>query len=251
MGFNNRLLIPPATQDDGIEIVKYDASNTNSYPGTGNIFYDLTSNGNNATRSGPSWSAAGYFQFDGINDKFILSGLPNFPTSTNQTNYVKSIVAWIKPDSTTKNMYVFSVSSTSNTKDYFTFDLVQSVWGGVPDLRVRVQNGGGSQRLDALANITATNTWTHVVAQLGDNGIEMYLNGNSQTISFNTSGSATNSYWIEDIAYNTSVATLIGQYRDTSNGSNTTNSDGRMSKTTLFPRSLTQTEITALYNEGP
>lgn len=251
MGLNEKFFKSADGGLDGIEIAKYDASNTNSYPpGNGSTFYDLTSNGNDATRSGPSWQTAGYFQFDGINDKFILTGLPDFPTSTTQTNNVKSIAAWIKPDTTAKNMYIFSVSSTDQTKDYFTFDMVQSIWSGAPDLRVRVQNGGSGDRLDALVNITATNAWTHVVAQLGANGVEMYINGVSQTVNYTTSGNATNSYWIANISYQTSVATLMGQYRQTSSGSNTTNSDGRMSKTTLFSRALTQLEIEALHNEG-
>ena len=227
------------------------ASDTASYTGTGTTWFDLTDNNNDGTISGATWDPAGYFDFNGISDKINLSGQPFFPTSTTQSNQVKCISAWVQPDATSSNMYIFSVSSTTQTKDYFTFDLVQSSWTGAPALRVRVQNGGSGDRLDVLANITATNAWTHVLAQLGSSGVELYLNGISQSVNYATSGSATNSYWIEDISYATSVDTLIGQYRSTTSGSNSSNSEGRMSKVRIYDSVLTQAEITALHTEGP
>ena len=49
----------------------FDAGNTNSYPGSGTVWYDLTSNNNDATLlNGPTYSTAGggSFTFDGTND---------------------------------------------------------------------------------------------------------------------------------------------------------------------------------------
>ena len=52
-----------------------DAGNTNSYPGTGTTWFDLTSNANNGAISGASFSSldGGYFSFDGSND-FVNTG---------------------------------------------------------------------------------------------------------------------------------------------------------------------------------
>ena len=46
-------------------ILHLDASNTTSYGGSGNTWYDLSGNGNHATLSGPTYNTEGYFEFDG------------------------------------------------------------------------------------------------------------------------------------------------------------------------------------------
>ena len=53
-----------------------DAGNTNSYPGTGTTWFDLSSNGINGTITGASWNTGGYFQFNGSSD-FVNLGAAN------------------------------------------------------------------------------------------------------------------------------------------------------------------------------
>ena len=53
-----------------------DAGNTNSYPGTGSTWFDLSSNGINGTITGASWNTGGYFQFNGSSD-FVNLGAAN------------------------------------------------------------------------------------------------------------------------------------------------------------------------------
>ena len=66
-----------------------DAANSNSYPGSGNIWYDLSGNGNNGTLyNSPTYSSSdgnGSFNFNGSNqyvqanvNTTILNGDPNF-----------------------------------------------------------------------------------------------------------------------------------------------------------------------------
>ena len=179
-------------------------------------------------------------RFNGSSSKITLPTGSPFDNS----NTIKCISAWIKPSTTTSNVYIYSVSSTTDTKDYFTFDWVQSSWTGAPDLRVRVQNGDSGQRLDALVDVTATDDWVHVVAQLGTE-VELYINSVKQTVTFDKSGSATNSWWINDISYSTSAQALIGQYRAVT----ALNADGDIDQLRFFNRSLSQGEIDTLYAE--
>ena len=61
--------------DDSL-ILFLDAENPKSYPGTGNTWYDLTDNKNNATITGATYTDNKEFRFDGSNDK--LSWGSNF-----------------------------------------------------------------------------------------------------------------------------------------------------------------------------
>ena len=63
---------------DGL-ILHLDAANVNSYDGTGNTWYDLSGNGNDATLIGPEYNTDGYFEFDGndIVQSINASGLTN------------------------------------------------------------------------------------------------------------------------------------------------------------------------------
>lgn len=73
--------IGPYTSLDGIEIF-LDATNTDSYPGTGNTWYDLSGKGRHATlNNGTAFVGLGntaYFLFDGTNDSASTGGT-NFP----------------------------------------------------------------------------------------------------------------------------------------------------------------------------
>lgn len=69
MAFNNG----PRITTNGL-VLCLDASDRNSYPGTGTTWYDVSGNGYNATlTNGPTWSSAGYFTFDGSNDYADIS----------------------------------------------------------------------------------------------------------------------------------------------------------------------------------
>ena len=73
--------IGPYTSLDGIEIF-LDATNVDSYPGTGNTWYDLSGKGRHATlNNGTAFVGSGntaYFLFDGTNDSASTGGT-NFP----------------------------------------------------------------------------------------------------------------------------------------------------------------------------
>jgi hypothetical protein len=56
-------------------LVRLDASNSTSYPGSGNTWYDLSGNGNDATLYGATYNSGDghYINFDGVNDRVIYN----------------------------------------------------------------------------------------------------------------------------------------------------------------------------------
>jgi hypothetical protein len=82
-------------------VLNLDAGNTNSYPGTGLIWTDLTGNNNNGTLTGgPIFNSTNGrgFLFDGVND-YIST---NYDLSWNNTNSI-SIYITLSPSSITQN----------------------------------------------------------------------------------------------------------------------------------------------------
>ena len=59
-------------------VIDLDAMNPSSYPGSGEIWYDLTGRGNNANLfNGVSWHPSGYFYLDGANDYISVTNTPD------------------------------------------------------------------------------------------------------------------------------------------------------------------------------
>ena len=216
-----------------------DASNTTSYPGTGNTWFDLTSNGNNGAISGATWNNSGYFDFDGINDYIDLTGNVPFGSSTTQTDNIKSITGWVKLDAGTRAM-LYSVSSTASSNDYFSCQIRDTT------VFVAGRNGSSSnQYTDTFTTSTDTN-WHHYVFQIDGSERQIYIDGVKKTLSKDNRGTATDSSWISYPTYSTSVKHTIqlGRVVSPYYGS------GKISKVNFYDTVLTQTEITVLYNEG-
>ncbi len=77
------LLHSPKIVTNGL-VLCLDAASRKSYPGTGNVWRDLSGNGNNGTlTNGPTFSSAngGSIVFDGIYDPVL--GVSNLPISGN------------------------------------------------------------------------------------------------------------------------------------------------------------------------
>jgi hypothetical protein len=59
-------------------VIDLDAMNPSSYPGSGEIWYDLTGRGNNANLfNGVSWHPSGYFYLDATNDYISVTNTPD------------------------------------------------------------------------------------------------------------------------------------------------------------------------------
>jgi hypothetical protein len=59
-------------------VIDLDAMNPSSYPGFGDVWYDLTGRGNNANLfNGVRWNSSGYFYLDGANDYISVTNTPD------------------------------------------------------------------------------------------------------------------------------------------------------------------------------
>lgn len=85
----------PTIVTDGL-VLALDAADKNSYPGTGNTWYDISGNGNHATKNGntdfnPVWYPQGYFQFNagdgytGANNIFTVANSTSLSNLNNIT----------------------------------------------------------------------------------------------------------------------------------------------------------------------
>lgn len=135
-----------------------DASDIDSYPGTGTTWTDLTGNGNNGTISGATWSSTdgGQFDFDGSNDSISITHNSSLSLSTTAQ---RTIQVWVKFDAlpalNTQGQPVFGKLSSG-----FNFD---GYWGGLfsntGNTRV-VTNGASIQRVtNSTTNPVAIDTW--------------------------------------------------------------------------------------------
>ena len=198
-------------------------------------------NGTLNSMSGSNWNSNGYFNFT-TDDYIDLTGNAPYSSSTTQTDTVKCVTGWIKPDTSTSRVHLYSVSSTSSSNDF-----LQMGWFNDLSLfRVNVRNGTTSQKSIKDVSITPTTNWVHVVVQVTETTTEIYLDGDPQTVTFSNAGSGTNTSWISFVSYASGVKHSIGRSRAVSPNW----SDGNISKVKHYDRTLTQAEITALYNEG-
>jgi len=239
MGLNERFFSSSSCDEPsttGLQLF-LDASDTNSYPGTGSTWFDLTANGYNATNNGATWNNAGYFEVQSGDYFRLPTGAP-----FNRSNTIKSISAWVKADTTTSSVFPFSVSSSSSQADLFYFVYA----GAINKVLIEVRDGSNSNASFKEATMVSDTDWHHIVAQLTATGVEIYLDGVSKTVSYSNSGSGNNTSWIAYPSYAGTPIAEIGSLRAT----NRITSDGSISKVRLYDIVLTQTEIDNLYCEG-
>jgi len=164
-------------------VLKLDAGNPTSYPGSGSTWTDLSITGANGTlTNGPTYSSAngGSIVFDGVDDYVVAGRIPYTGYSTSSVSWG----VWVKPSSTFGN--IMSMSSQNP----------QGGWN-MPPIAASGQKFRGkiwSNRYLYSISTYTLNTWYYVVlvfdysagAQL------LYVNGDlqdSQTgISYSASG---------------------------------------------------------------
>lgn len=88
----------PRIVTDGLSLC-FDAANPKSYPGTGTLLTDLSSNSNTLSMTGTvgySSNESGYFTFPGTSANYFGASTVNFSSTT----FDRTIICWFWPDST-------------------------------------------------------------------------------------------------------------------------------------------------------
>jgi len=203
-----------------------DASDTNSYSGTGSTWFDLTANNNDGTISGATWNSGGYFIFNGS------TSLVTVPANVTNTNAVCTIEAWAQ-GSSFSNAGNDILWQTANG-GFFT-----AIITNANSFKVYIRNSSGTVSVPityALSNFNTTD-WYHIVLTYsGLNGtVTAYVDGNIVD-----TGSVPSSI----ITY-TGNNNIGGETGNTNLGWN-----GQVSKVRIYNIVLTPTQVQTLYAEG-
>ena len=197
--------IGPYTSLDGIEIF-LDATNVDSYPGTGNTWYDLSGKGRHATlNNGTAFVGSGntaYFLFDGTDDSASTGGT-NFPFYSFEIvfkNHKRTI-----PNTDMNPFYsIFGMSLDNsnapslNIGEWTGADANEtlSLWWKYPT------NGNVNtyirDNVDSVSN--------HLICNWNGSQYDFYLNGTKRTIYASGSGGHTP---FMDAIYNISLGKVI------------------------------------------
>ena len=204
------------------------AGNTNSYPGAGTTWFDLTSNANNGAISGASFSSldGGYFSFDGSNDSV------NTGSSTTKA-LPMSVAMWINPGSSFSPRGVIYSNYDGGTTNGFYIRLETS---GKFQIDCYYKPAGTYYRtlINQTGSALPLNQWSHCVFTFNTSYVTAYLNGvlDAQTTT------------VQGIGFTSSFDTLLARRAGGDYFS------GKISQARVYDVTLTQAEITALHLEG-
>ena len=207
-------------------VVHLDAGNSNSYPGSGTTWNDLSGNGNNGTISGATYDSAngGSLSFDGTND-YVTTGttLTDADELFANTGTAWSTSSWFNVDviGGADKAVTGRGGGTGSSATYV-------VYINTADLRVRLRGG----TITNISTSIATNTWYNVVVTWDGTTANGYLNGQFvTTLAVGTASKQTNTFTIGATASGTS-----------------SEFDGKISQTLVYNKALTASEIQRNYN---
>jgi hypothetical protein len=203
-------------------VLYLDAASTNSYPGTGTGWYDLTGNLRNGTlTNGPTYSSnnGGYISFDGTDDyvtslgtAIVPAGATSYTVSTwvyrnrNNVGYEEVLAQWTNANSGNSFFFGFNGSNVRFTDN----------WSNV-----------------SVTGAGTTGVWMNLVGvNLGGSNAYIYLNG---TLSATLGGA---------LGYTGTGPFLIGRQGSL----NSEYFGGRISSVMVYNRALSSTEILQNYN---
>jgi len=183
-------------------------------------------NGFNGDVSGATWNASGYFEFDSSNDYVNCGSASNIiPAESNFT-----IAAWVNANSNTENEYWNVVGAMGPSNPFGGFAIYNhhntDNWG------IALNKSGTWTSLDTGVSIQV-NQWVHLVYTYDGSNMKFFANGVEEFSSAQSGSLQYTGNLNFEIGRNVSAYAPI-----------------KVSKVRAYDTALTQTEITALYNEG-
>lgn len=217
----------PSLVYDGL-ILHLDAADSNSYPGTGTTFFDISSSGNDFTLTGLDYSTdnGGYFSF--------LDNQGDTALRTSQTvlggSNVLTIGMWLRPKSSqTQQAYFSYAPDNTNNNELLIFKQTAST--------TSVYFNG--TQYDITSYVLPLNNWLYMAISFSPSSFTFYENDTAiRTISKNTNN------------LRSGGAIAIGQEQDSVGGGFSTAQDyiGDFAVLHIYNRALTSTEIQQNFN---
>jgi hypothetical protein len=216
-------------------VVDLDASNANSYPGTGTTWIDLSGNGNNATlTNGPTYdtTAGGNFVFDGVNDCAYRSLLNNTLTTTLSYN------VWVRHTGDFgPNRYVMAlgrdVGGSSGGMALIGYGFSTSCSG-----QVAFEFGSAVGRV--CSGVTPSlGTWVNYCTTMDGTNTRFYINGVLQATAAQGAGAVTSNPGFS-----------VGSYLTSATPPTPANYwfRGNIARVSVYNRALTDTEVSNIFN---
>ena len=210
----------PTVVTDGL-VLALDAGDTNSYPGSGSAWYDISSSQSSGNiESDPTFSSnnGGYFDFDGTDDVIDFRFGQNGPDLTLSTITVS---AWVNFDSATWVM---------GNGAQFRIRLNGTAIG----FWIRELNDGGANELTSPSSTMSTGEWGNVVGTYDGTNQKIYHNG------------------VEVASTNPGLGFLDAGSNNLAIGESYYGSNqffnGKLSATSIYNRALTASEIKQNFN---
>lgn len=219
---------PEPMISDGL-VVRLDAANSKSYPGTGTAWNDVNSTSFPFTlTNGPVYDTNGFFDFDGVNDYAVRAHTPALKPTTAIT-----LEQWLNADDwkagTSSSNYKCSLSCTSGG------GYSHNIWSGI--FTSYIYAGGGYRT--PTANVSSLVGWHHFVTTFDGRYTRLYVDGElKSTIDIGTSGNLI-SYVANSI--------FVGAEADSGTTPEGFYWNGKIGTTAIYNRALTAVEIAQNY----
>ena len=211
---------------------------------------DQSGKGNDGVVNGATHNAAGYWEFDGVND-----GIKIPRTHLYQTGDEISVEAWINADNINDETYqaFFSIGGVTATDRDRMFQMRLSNYDGIDghiDALYRNSANDAWQIIRTSNPVIANNTWYHVVSTYTygtGSSWKIYINGVEQSTTFNSGNG--NADPIQPV--DPSIYIGLGEDgRPAFNGAGGFGEEwlGKIGEVRLYHRTLTATQVFQNYN---
>jgi hypothetical protein len=181
-------------------VIHLDASNLDSYPGTGNTWYDLSGNGNNATRNGaagnPTWNQTNgwyfYASVNGVNGGLTIANSATIQNLTATTVFL--VVAMETKTFISGDSDWMAIYSKIAADQRIAVSVNQGV--GLRYLHIEVPAGTNSAA-NTFTNADYTGTKFNIMAaRVGPSGTTGWLNSSQISTSISTTTGNTGTIYL-------------------------------------------------------
>lgn len=208
-------------------VLYLNAGVTDSYPGSGTTWYDLSGYRNDGTlTNGPTYSSAngGSIVFDGTNDYAITT-----PTPLTGTETALTIACWFKPANINTIKSIVAIGDEANGKRRI-----------ILQRNAQIEANGYNADVPSVSSVLVVGSWCYIgivyTSLTTTTGVTLYFNGNA--IPSSTTGSTTLNNFT-----NTKCTVC---------GNNATpaieNAQGNVASVQIYNRALSAAEMAKNYN---